>query len=97
MYHNRRSVVALRHWQHPASAWVVAGALLCLIGCILVTASINVPLNHRLDRVDPAGPQAGEAWKTYVARWQPWNHVRTITTLLAASCYAVAALKMAGA
>ena len=90
-------VIALRNWQHPASLWIIAGALLCLVGCFLVTASINVPLNHRLDQVDPAGSQAGEAWKTYVARWQPWNHVRTITTFLAAVCYAVGALRMAGA
>ncbi len=47
-------VVALRHWGHPASFWVAAGALLCLGGCYLVTAGINVPLNRQLDQVDPA-------------------------------------------
>ena len=90
-------VVALRHWQHPASFWVGAGALLCLVGCYLVTAGINVPLNHQLDEVDPAQPEAHEAWKNYLARWQPWNHVRTIATFLSAVCYAVGALQMSGA
>ncbi|MGB6221383.1 MAG: anthrone oxygenase family protein [Haloferula sp.] len=90
-------VIALRHWEHPASSWIVAGALLCLIGCFLVTASINVPLNHQLDKVDPSAANAAEAWKDYLTRWQPWNHVRTIATLMAAAAYAVGALKMAGA
>lgn len=89
--------VAIGHWQHPASGWIVAGALLCLVGCHLVTAGINVPLNQRLDGVDAAGPGAARAWQDYLARWQPWNHVRTLATLLAAACYAIGALKMAGA
>lgn len=89
-------IVALRHGQHPASLWIGAGALLCLIGCYLITAGINVPLNHQLDLVNPTDPQAIEAWGNYLARWQPWNHVRTIATLLSAACYAVGALKMAG-
>ncbi|MGI9241057.1 MAG: DUF1772 domain-containing protein [Verrucomicrobiales bacterium] len=90
-------VVALRHWQHPASFWVASGALLCLVGCYLVTAGINVPLNHQLDEVDPVHPQAQEAWKNYLARWQPWNHVRTIATFMSAVCYAIGALQMVGA
>lgn len=89
-------ILALRHWQHPASLWVVAGALLCLVGCYLVTAGINVPLNHQLDRVDPASAEAAQAWTDYVGRWQPWNHVRTYALLLAAASYAIGALKMAG-
>ena len=90
-------VIALRHWQHPASFWVFAGALLCLVGCYLVTAAISVPLNHRLDQVDPGDPQAAAAWQAYLARWQPWNHVRSISTFLSAACYAIGALEMAGA
>jgi len=89
-------IVALRHWQHPASLWIAAGAVLCLVGCYVVTAGINVPLNHQLDRVDPASPEAAQAWKDYIGRWQPWNHVRTYALLLASSSFAVGALKMAG-
>ena len=50
---------------------------------------------NQLDTVDPAAQGATRAWKDYVARWQPWNHVRTIATLLSAALYAVAALVMA--
>jgi len=89
-------VVALRHWGHPASFWVAAGALLCLGGCYLVTAGINVPLNRQLDQVDPADPGAAEAWVNYLGRWQPWNHVRTIATFLSAVCFAIGALNLVG-
>jgi uncharacterized membrane protein len=90
-------VIALSNKEHPASFWIGAGALICLAGCYLVTAGINVPLNRRLELMNPADSGAAEAWGSYVARWQPWNHVRTIATFAAAACYAVGALKMAGA
>lgn len=87
---------ALRYWQHPASIWIVAGSVLLLIGLYAVTAGINVPLNHQLDGVDPADPDAAIAWRSYLARWQPWNHVRTISAFLAAAAFAIGALQMVG-
>jgi len=90
-------IVALMHLPHPASYWIIAGSLLCLVGCYLVTARINVPLNHRLDEVKADDPEASEVWGHYIARWHPWNHVRTITTFMAAICLAIGALLMAGA
>ena len=91
------AVVALLNWQHPASLWAVAGAALFLAGCIVVTATVNVPLNNRLDAADPTSPQSADLWQRYVARWQPWNHLRTAACLLASACFAVAALHLAAA
>ncbi len=87
-------VAALGDLGHPASPWVASAAALCLAGCYLVTAAVNVPLNHRLDAVDPAASEAAGAWREYVARWLPWNHIRTVATLIAAVLYAVGALVM---
>lgn len=87
-------VVAIRHWQHPASAWIAAGAVLLLVGLYLITAGINVPLNHGLDAVNAADLSAATVWESYVSRWQPWNHVRTIASFLAAICFAIGALQM---
>ncbi len=61
----------------------LAGAALYLVGTIVVTLVLNVPLNHALDRADPDGPEAGDAWRGYVSRWQAWNHVRTAFSLAA--------------
>jgi hypothetical protein len=86
---------------HPApfsaSFRVGAGAPICLAGCFLVTAGINVPLNLRLDEVNPTDAGAAGEWRNYVARWQPWNHICTIATFLSAACYAIGALIMLSA
>ena len=88
---------AVMRWPHPASGWVASGAVVLLVGLYLITAAINVPLNNRLDAVDANGAEAAGAWRRYVSRWQPWNHVRTAACLLSAACYAMGALVMAGA
>ena len=87
-------IIALRHWEHPASSWIVTGALLCLIGYFLVTVVFNAPLNNQLDKVDATASKAEEAWTDYLNHWQFWNRVRMIATFLAAASFAMGALKM---
>lgn len=90
------ATLAVFHWNHPASPWIMAGALLYLLGCFVVTAVFNVPLNHQLDTVNAGDPGAATAWADYVSGWQPWNHVRTIATLLSAAAYLVALASSTG-
>ena len=90
-------VGAVMHWQHAAAGWVAAGAVTLMLGLYVVTARVNVPLNNRLDTVDAEGSEAEEAWRDYVARWQPWNHVRVVACFVSAGCYAMGALTMVGA
>ncbi|MGD7653583.1 MAG: DUF1772 domain-containing protein [Verrucomicrobiales bacterium] len=87
-------IMAIRNWQHPSSIWITTGSATLLIGLYLVTAAINVPLNHWLDTVNPAAPDAATAWNEYVTKWQPWNHLRTIASLVAAICFATGALHL---
>jgi uncharacterized membrane protein len=79
---------ALR-WQHPGSAWLLAGAVLYLVGGFLVTAACNVPLNNKLAALDPLNPQSISFWREYVARWSAWNHVRTVACLLASAAFSI--------
>ncbi|MGW8566112.1 anthrone oxygenase family protein [Isoptericola sp. NPDC055881] len=59
--------------------WVVASAVVVLVGMLGVTAAGNVPLNDRLAaRRDAAG------WAAFHRPWTRWNHVRTVAC--AASC-----------
>ena len=37
---------------------------------------------------------AATAWEAYVRRWQPWNHLRTVSCFLAATSFAIGALQM---
>ena len=62
-----------------------AGAAMYVLGCILVTGACNVPLNNRLASVDPAATDSSDVWKEYYSRWMRWNHVRTVSCLLAAA------------
>jgi uncharacterized membrane protein len=80
---------ALLRWQHPASAWLLAGAVLYLVGGFLVTAAGNVPLNDKLAGFDPLNPQSIAFWREYVARWSVWNHVRTMACLLATAAFSI--------
>jgi uncharacterized membrane protein len=77
------AVVALLGDAGAHGGFAVAAAAVYLVGVIGVTMAANVPLNERLDRVDPAGPTAAAKWPTYSRRWRAWNHLRTLSALAA--------------
>ncbi len=63
---------------------LLAGGLAYPLGTFLVTVVGNLPLNRRLDSVDPQGEAAAAAWADYLRAWTRWNHLRTAAALLAA-------------
>lgn len=83
-------VLALLDLAAPGAAWALAGALLYLVGAILVTAAFNVPLNNALARVPADAPEAGPVWERYLRLWTRWNHLRTVTSLGALTAFIVA-------
>jgi uncharacterized membrane protein len=77
-------VAAAFRLSQPGAGYVLAGAVLALLAFI-VTVAFNVPLNDRLDAVDPSGLSAADAtreWRAYLGPWTAWNHVRTAAPLL---------------
>lgn len=76
----------------PASFWVLGGAGLYGIGTFLVTVIFNVPMNQKLDRMDPAAPETASYWSVYTARWTAWNHVRSLASAGSAVCYLISSL-----
>lgn len=70
--------------------FLYAGAALYLVGCIGVTAGGNVPLNDRLEQVDPAEEASVAIWQDYLVHWTRWNHVRTGACVAAAVAFALA-------
>lgn len=93
------AAVAYAGWLAPdeVAAWLAAGGLLYVGGVFAVTAIFNVPMNKRLDAMDPAGAEAAQYWPAYTGAWTGWNHVRSAASLAAAACYLVAAMQQAGA
>lgn len=66
----------------------LAGAL-HLVGFLLVTATIHLPLNNRFENLDPTSAEDLATWTSGAARWTRFNHVRATATLAAASAYAI--------
>jgi uncharacterized membrane protein len=82
-------VDALVDWRGQASAFVVAGGVVYLVGLIGLTAVYHVPRNNALDRVDAAGTGAEAAWRRYAGPWTRWNHVRGVAGVLAAALFCI--------
>jgi uncharacterized membrane protein len=77
-------VIAALHLRQPGNAYLLAGAALTIVAAV-VTVAFNVPLNNKLDALDPAGLSPAEAvaqWQAYRGPWTAWNHVRTVAPLL---------------
>jgi uncharacterized membrane protein len=86
--------VSLANW-HPASGpFVLTGAGLYLAGAIGITAGYHVPRNLALAELDPRGPGTADRWTRYIAEWSAWNHIRTITPLLAAAAFLIGAIRV---
>lgn len=80
-------IYAAVHLGRPGSGYLLAGAVLAILAAI-VTVAFNVPLNNRLEALDPATLSAADAaheWRAYRVPWTAWNHVRTVTPLLGAA------------
>lgn len=67
----------------------LAGAVVYLVGTVVVTMAFNVPRNDALAQVDSLGAEAEGHWHPYLAEWTAWNHVRTVTSLVAAVLLAI--------
>ena len=71
-------------WQQPNESLIITASVCYLLGTLGVTMLKNVPLNNAL-AVAKIDSEAGTTlWKNYLNRWTFWNHVRTISALVAA-------------
>ncbi|MGA7932827.1 MAG: anthrone oxygenase family protein [Kovacikia sp.] len=83
-------VFSLFKWHQPGAAYCLIGSLLYVIGTVLVTIGLNVPLNEALAIVKPDSPEGANLWAKYLVDWTFWNHVRTIAALVAAALFTIA-------
>jgi len=80
-------------WGTPNAVYVLIGSLFIFFGMFLVTVIFNVPLNDSLAASNPGSAEGARVWKAYVARWVPWNHVRTISSIAALISFMMAIRK----
>jgi uncharacterized membrane protein len=86
------AITALTPWGLAGSSGLLIGALLYVVGALLVTVVFNVPLNEMLAAVDPDSQSAGDVWRRYVETWTVWNQVRTVLAWLASLALILTAL-----
>jgi uncharacterized membrane protein len=72
---------ALFGWQRPGAIWLLIGSILYLVGSLLVTAVLNVPMNDTLASAVPDNTNSAALWADYLNRWTMWNHVRTVASI----------------
>ncbi len=89
---------ALGVWLAPGAGakWMIAGAVVYVVGVFLVTAICNVPMNKRLDGLAHRGAEAAGYWPAYVRNWSLWNHLRTASSVIASAAFLMAAMELAG-
>lgn len=79
----------------PAVGWIGAGGAMYLVGVFMVTVIFNVPMNKRLDAMDPLSATAAACWTAYLSTWTRWNHVRTVASAGATVLLLVGAMVLA--
>jgi uncharacterized membrane protein len=55
-----------------------AAAALYLVGSLVITGRVNVPLNNALE--NSTSTDWPKRWADFSPRWRPWNTVRTLTS-----------------
>ncbi|HEY7619266.1 MAG TPA: anthrone oxygenase family protein [Solirubrobacteraceae bacterium] len=84
---------AVTAWGDRRAGLTLAGCVLYVVGAVGVTGAGNVPLNDKLDAVDPRSAGAAAAWSHYVGSWMAWNHVRGALCAAAAVLLTIALAK----
>jgi len=84
-----RGVGSFFLWNQPGAKFALAASLVYLVGRIGVSAFFNVPLNDRLASLADAA-QAVAFWPRYLAEWNLWNHVRSVSGIVSAALFTAA-------
>jgi uncharacterized membrane protein len=74
----------------PGKWWLIAGAALYVVGMVIVSFAINIPLNDQLAAVDPHSAAGTTEWLNYLAKWNPANNLRAVTCTLAVIAFGLA-------
>ena len=90
------ALVAWKGKERHAAVLFGMGSLLYVLGIMVPTTMVNVPLNETLAVVEvPLGAaRAQEVWQSYSAPWQFWNTIRAVVAGAALLLAAVAVLSL---
>ncbi|MBA2948269.1 anthrone oxygenase family protein [Streptomyces himalayensis] len=84
------AVVTVVLWPDEGTVELLLGCALYLAGTFGVTIAANVPRNDALAKLDPEAAESADYWRTYVAEWTMWNHIRSVASLAASASFVLA-------
>ena len=73
---------------------IVLAAAVYLPSVFLVTVLGNVPMNKKLEKMDPHSLRAVDYWNEYGVKWTRLNHLRTLGSIFTAGLYLIAAISL---
>ena len=68
--------------QRTAGVVFFLAAATYVLGTLIPSFAVNIPMNDALDAARPSAAEAARVWSDYSSRWTLWNHVRTVSSLL---------------
>jgi uncharacterized membrane protein len=68
--------------QRTAGLLFLAAAAVYVLGTLVPSFAVNIPMNDALDAARPSAGELARVWSDYSSRWTAWNHVRTLSSLL---------------
>jgi uncharacterized membrane protein len=68
--------------QRTAGIVFFLAAAAYVLGALIPSFAVNIPMNDTLDAARPSAAEAARVWSDYSSRWTLWNHVRTVSSLL---------------
>ena len=86
---------AVKAWGQAWASWVLAAAIVYVVGTFLVTLFGNVPLNNRLAKVVAADRGGESVWRYYLERWTWLNTLRTAAAVSSTLLFALALMNSA--
>jgi uncharacterized membrane protein len=78
------AAVGVIQLDEPWAPYLVAAAVVYVLGTPGVTMWFNVPRNNALAKVEAESPEGARYWSRYLVEWTRWNHVRVAAGTLAA-------------
>lgn len=74
-------VIGVANAGEPWGPAFAAAGVLYVAGVFVVTAAGNVPMNKRLNELDPDETDAAAYWNRYLVAWTRWNHLRVLASV----------------
>lgn len=80
-------------WGSAESKWLLFGSL-AYIAAIVITLTLNVPMNEALAVLDPSAREAQQYWREFINKWSFFNHLRGVFSTMACGFFAMALLNL---